>query len=145
MSIYSPEDNFFVEMREWFRQNPFDSSNYCFSLDRQKGELNSFYGKKHTEETKLKISNAKRGKSINKGTKRPWASENLKKIKHRAYGQFEIVEPEGKVLIVTDLKSYCRNKGLNYTTMSSLSNGKWAAGSYKGYKAKKIGYLKIHR
>jgi hypothetical protein len=29
--------------------------------------------------------------------------------------------------------------------MSSLSNGKWEAGSYRGYKSKKLGYLKIHQ
>jgi hypothetical protein len=146
MNIYSPSnDDFFIEMKEWFKTNPINISDYCVPLNVQKGQFNSFYGKKHTEETKLKISNAKKGKSTNKGTKRPWASENLKKIKHRSYGQFEIIEPNGKTLLITDLKSYCNEKNLNYTTMSSLSNGKWAAGSYKGYKSRKMGYFKIHR
>jgi hypothetical protein len=134
-----------TDLKNWCKSNPINISDYCEPLNIQKGKLNSFYGKKHTEETKQKISKVKKGTSYNKGSKRPWASENLKKIKHRAYGFYEIVEPNGNIVTVTNLKSYCKNHKLNYTTMSSLSNGKWEAGSYRGYKSKKLGYLKIHQ
>jgi hypothetical protein len=61
----------------------------------------------------------------------------------RAYGEFEITEPSGLKIIIKDLKTYCKQNNLNYTSMSSLSNGKWPTEKYKGYKSKKLGYVRI--
>ncbi len=146
MSMYINSDEEFInELKNWCKLNPINISEYCEPLNIQKGEMNSFYGKKHTEESKQKISNSKKGKSNNRGSKRPWALENLKKIKSRAFGQFEITEPDGNIIIITDLKLYCKQNNLNYTSMSTLSNGKWQSETYKGYKSKKLGYVKIRQ
>ena len=138
-------DPLFSEWCESLKNSPFDITDYHEPLDIQKGKANSFYGKRHTEESKLKISKSKTGVSVNKGSIRPWASENLQKIKHRAYGQFKIYEPNGNTIIITNLKQYCKDNGLNYTSMSSYANGKWPNETYKGYKVEKLGYVKIHQ
>jgi hypothetical protein len=141
-----PNDEFLIQLRESFKDSTMDISEYKLEpLDIQKGEFNNFYGKRHTEESKLKISQSKLGKSTNKGSVRPWAKDNLKQIKHRAYGQFRITEPQGNTITITNLKQYCLEQGLNYTSMSSLASGKWPCETYKGYKAEKLGYIKIHR
>jgi hypothetical protein len=143
MNIYSPkqDDEFINSLRDWCKKNPDNKTEY------QNQNLVPSWNKgiPTSDETKKLISISKKGISVNKGLKRPYAKDNLKKIKHRAYGQFEIVEPNGSKQIISNLKSYCMKKNLNYTSMSSLSNGKWPNETYKGYKSKKIGYVKIHR
>ena len=146
MNIYNdPNDEFIIEFCESLKNFPFNIRDYHAILDIQKGATNSFYGKRHTEESKLKISKSKTGVSVNKGSIRPWAKENLKQIKHRAYGQFKIHEPNGNTIVITNLKQYCKDKNINYTSMSSFANGKWPNDTYKGYKVEKLGYVKIHR
>ena len=142
MNIYShPKDELVILLREWCSNNPHNA------LEYKTGESVPSWNKgiPTSDETKKEISNAKKGISVNKGLKRPYARENLKKITHRAYGQFEITEPSGRKIIITDLKTYCKQNDLKYTSMSSLSNGKWPTGTYKGYKSKKLGYVKIHQ
>jgi len=143
MNIYSlpPDHEIIKSFRDWYKNNPQnieDIENQNFIPSWNKGIATS-------DETKKLISEARKGVSVGKGLKRPYAKDNLKKIKHRAYGIFEIIEPSGNKIIINDLKSYCKQKKLNYTSMSSLSNGKWPKETYKGYKSKKIGYVKIRQ
>ena len=145
MNIYAPNDTdeFINELREWCKNNPFDISEYGLTTGIQTGSMNSFYGRKHTEESKLKISKSKKGKSVNKGRKCPWAKDSLKFIQHRAFGRFLITDPTNKTFEITNLKLFCSDKNLSYTSMSSLANGKYPCNRYKGYMCRKIGYIKI--
>ena len=146
MSMYNTfDDDFITDLRNWCKQNPINITDYCEPLNIQKGEMNSFYGQKHTEESKLKISLSKTGVSVNKGSNRPWAKDNLKCIKSRAFGKYEIVEPDGKIIEVINLKKYCSDNSISYTSMSSLANGKYPANVFKGYRCKKLGYIKIRQ
>ena len=53
----------------------------CSLNSSRPGDLNPFYGKKHTEETKLKISEKNKGHSYNKGI--PKSDEHKKKLSER--------------------------------------------------------------
>ena len=146
MNMYNTfDDDFIADLRSWCKQNPINISDYGGPLNIQKGEMNSFYGHKHTEESKQKISLSKTGVSVNKGSYRPWATDNLKHIKFRAFGKYEIVEPDGKIIEVSNLKEYCSEKSISYTSMSSLANGKYPSETFKGYHCKKLGYVRIRQ
>jgi hypothetical protein len=95
-------------------------------------------GRIHSEETRRKRSIAHKGRTISEETR-------LKMATSRAYGEFEITEPSGQKIIIKDLKTYCKQNDLKYTSMSSLSNGKYPNNTYKGYKSKKLGYIRIHQ
>jgi hypothetical protein len=141
MSIYSnTNEEFIQDLIQWCKNNPLDLSTLeCCSISPWN------VGIPCSEETKKLISEIKKGHSHNKGCKNPSAAENLKKIKHRAYGQYEITEPNGQSVIIINLKEYCKTNDLKYRSMSSLANGKWPCKTYKGYTAKKLGYVKIRQ
>jgi len=141
MYIYTPpKDEIFVGLKD------VDLTDLCSFVpgSNQKDKFNSFYGKKHTLETKKLISKKLTG-TRHPYSPKPWAKDNLKFIKYRAYGHYEITEPDGNKIIVIDLKSYCKEKNISYTSMASLSNGKYPKNKYKGYQSKKLGYIKIHQ
>ena len=137
MCIYLADhnDEFIINLKEYLKNNP-------NLLD---GIVHDYTSSPLTEEIKKLISESKKGVSVGKGTKRPWATKNLSHIKHRAYGVYEITEPSGITKNVTNLKQYCLDNNLKYRSMSSLANGKWPSKTYKGYTAKKLGYAKIRR
>jgi hypothetical protein len=137
-------DEFVVELREWCKNNPLDISEYH---QKHIPPISAGWNKgiAHSEETKKLISESKKGKSCNKGKKAPYAKENLKKIKHRAFGQYHIVFPNSDSIIIINLKEFCKKMNLSYTSMSSLANGNYPGDSYKKYKCFKICYIKIHQ
>lgn len=76
-----------------------------------KGEGNPNYGKKHSEETLEKISKGTRGKNT--------------KTRH-------FISPTGEQIIITDLRKFCDENGLNRNCMINIHNG--YGKSYKGYR-----------
>lgn len=52
MNIYSLSENFIIELREWCENNPLEIPKDAIDFNSQKGTLNNFYGKKHTDKTK---------------------------------------------------------------------------------------------
>ena len=63
MNIYSPKDDdeFFVSLKEWIKNNPFDIPHDAVNHLPQNGKNNGFYGFHHTEESKRKISENQKG------------------------------------------------------------------------------------
>ena len=55
---YNPNDEFLLQIKEEFKNIPYVD---IFNPSSQKGVLNSFYGKKHTEESKKLISENQKG------------------------------------------------------------------------------------
>ena len=138
--LSDPTDEFFIQLRNWCKNNPTDISEYGHTSVPSWNK-----GIPHTEETKKLISQSQLGNSYSKGKKKPHAKDNLKQIKHRAFGQYQIIDPEGIKKIIINLKKYCLENNLNYTSMSSLATGKWPCKTYKGYQCFKLGYIKIRQ
>lgn len=138
--LSDPSDEFIVQLREWCKNNPLDLSEY-----KQKIVSSWNKGIPHSPETKKLISERQKGNSYSKGKKKPFAKENLKHIKHRAFGQYKIVNSDGVSLVIVNLKKFCLENNLNYTSMSSLATGKWPCETYKGYQCFKLGYIKIRQ
>jgi 5-methylcytosine-specific restriction endonuclease McrA/predicted DNA-binding protein YlxM (UPF0122 family) len=82
-----------------------------------KGEKNGFYGKKHTENTKIKISEANLGRHHSEEAKRK-ISEVLKGEKHPMYGKHHSKETKKKI---SETKS---GKHLSEETKRKLSEVK---------------------
>lgn len=138
--LSDPTDELIIELREWCKNNPLDRSEYNHEIVPSWNK-----GIPHTNETKKLISQRQMGNSYSKGKKKPHAKENLKHIKHRAFGQYKIVSPDGNSSIIVNLKEFCKKMNLSYTSMSSLANGNYPCDSYKKYKCFKICYIKIHQ
>jgi hypothetical protein len=139
--LFNDNDEFVIGLKDYLQNNPDLLKNIIHD--------NIFVpwnvGKEHSDETKQLISERKTGVSINKGRKAPWASKNLSQIKHRAFGEYQITDPQGNTKIIINLKQYCLEHNLKYRSMSSLANGKWPSKTYKGYTAQKLGYAKIRQ
>ena len=75
---------------------------------------NPFYGKKHTEETRKRMSAIRRGKN------NPTAKT------------FSIISPDGKVIHSKNRSEFCRNINLNHSAFSQVLNGKRK--SHKGFR-----------
>ena len=65
--------------------------------------------------------------------------------KYGSAGVYEITFPDGKVQIITHMKTFCEENNLSRTSMASLANNKYPYDTYKGYKAKKVGSTRIIR
>lgn len=139
--LFNDNDEFVIGLKDYLQEN----SNLLDNITHDNIFVPWNIGIPHSDETKKLISERKIGVSVNKGRKTPWASKNLSQIKHRAFGKYEITDPDGNSQIVINLKKYCLENNLNYTSMSSLANDKWWCRTYKGYTAKKIGYIKIRQ
>ncbi len=138
--LSDPTDELIMQLREWCKNNPLDRSEYNQEIVPSWNK-----GISHTNETKKLISQRQMGNSYSRGKKKPHAKENLKHIKHRAFGQYKIVSPDGTSSIIVNLKKFCLEKDLNYTSMSSLASGKWPCDTYKGFQCFKLGYIKIRQ
>lgn len=147
MSIYSSDNEFNEFWTEFITGlQQFAKNNPTNIKDLDLTPISSWNkGIQFDEETRQYISECRKGISANKGRNAPWAKNNLKNIKHRAYGKYEITDPNGNKEVIINLKQYCKIHNLNYTSMSSLSSGKWPNETYKGYKAIKLEYVKIHQ
>jgi len=106
------------------------------------GEKNPFFGKKHTKETKNKISENHADFS---GENHPQygkhrTEETKRKISDgRAKFEWEVINPEGEIFIVKSIAMYCKDNNLSDTIKGKLyliANGKIK--EYMGYRCKKL-------
>ena len=85
--------------------------------DGGEGSSNSI----RSQEYKDKISKAKKGKSV--------AQPNQMKT-------YEVIKPNGEVLIVNGLNEFCKSEGIDASNMCNVAKGKFK--QHKGYKCKLI-------
>lgn len=98
------------------------------------GELNGMYGKKHTEESKKKISeNSKKLKHSN--ITRAKMSQDRSGNKNYTSQVWIIKFPDGSLCETDDLKEFCKERKIPYTTMhgSYYNQREITKGNAKGY------------
>jgi group I intron endonuclease len=105
------------------------------------GENNPFYGKKHTEETKIKISERKKGTIVSEETKEKLRKKNLgKKMSKESIEKtvsansktYYLIDPNGNPITVKNLSKFCRDNNLDQRNMCNMYSGKYK--SSKGYR-----------
>jgi hypothetical protein len=92
------------------------------------GIENHFYGKKHSLETRQRISLKKKGNIP--GNKGKYGEDN---VQSRTY---EITDPEGNTFIIKGLVEFCRNNGLLYQAMGQVALGRLK--HHKRYKCRRL-------
>ncbi len=102
---------------------------------------------KHTEETKRKLSEFKKGKPGHKHSDeskrkiaeahkgRPKSAESVKKQTHAISLDWVIISPDGTVYEIRNLRAFCREYSLNQGAMSQVALGRKAA--HKGWICRK--------
>jgi group I intron endonuclease len=96
------------------------------------GENNPFYGKKHTEETKLKISKSNKGRKLSddakkkislKMTGRKMPKESVEKTREKNSKIWNLIDPNGNPITIKNLSEFCKNNGLDQRNMTKMYNG----------------------
>lgn len=80
-----------------------NSENYVnpFSVMKFEGEDNHFYGRKHSEESRRKISENRKGKGARHGADNPmWKSDKTKGEKNGMYGRKGFKHPNSKMYLI---------------------------------------------
>ncbi len=96
--------------------------------DAQKGEKGYWYGKKHTDDHRGKVSKALQGKK-----KHRLHGKRLSK----QFGEWWLIEfPDGKFKVIQSLRKFCKEYNLHDIHMSEVSRG--IRRHNKGYKCKKL-------
>lgn len=96
------------------------------------GEANSFYGMKHTEETKRKISEKNKGHSYNKGI--PFSEEhkrNISKARTASAEVYEFIHKDGSIF-KGSIRQLSEHVGSNPAEPWKLVKGLYK--THKGYK-----------
>ena len=110
------------------------------------GKRNRFYGLKHTEESKRAMSESIKEQfangrvTHNKGKYAPDDEVGYSAIYMREYrkGKKRIskdrryITPEGEIILIEDVKKFCKENGLTYSSMLRLHKGQ--INQHKGYK-----------
>ena len=84
-------------------------------------QAEKFRGIPRSQEVKDKISKAKKGKFV--------PQPNQMKT-------YEVIKPNGEVLIVKGLNEFCNNEGIDASNMCNVAKGKFK--QHKGYKCRLI-------
>lgn len=95
------------------------------------GTYGSWNGRTHTDETKVKMSETKKGKTAcNKGV--PMKKEQKEKLTDT----WEVITPDDEKIVINNMLEFCRQHNLNPSSMSAVSRGNRR--HYKNYKCKKL-------
>jgi group I intron endonuclease len=100
---------------------------------KRTGENHNMFGRKHTEESKLKMS---------KNTYRRYGSDNpsfgrVRKDNELVYDTWELTNENGDIFIIDNLNKFCRENNLNATCMRDIFYGRLK--KYKNWiKVKKL-------
>lgn len=102
---------------------------------------NPFFGKKHTEETKRKISEKKLGSKHTQETKeilrhknlgKKMSAESISKTKLANSKTWFLIDPNGNPIEVHNLSEFCSKNNLDQRNMCNMYNGRYK--SSKKYK-----------
>lgn len=144
VKIGSPEEWLGIERGEALRKirSINAKANPNFLYQDVKGENNPFYGKKHTEETKKRISEKRTGSTVSVETKEKISKGLKERGAHKGSNNYQAVKievtlPTGEIEIINgNLCSFAQIHKMSVNRIKELCKGQRI--EYKGYKAKYI-------
>jgi hypothetical protein len=96
-------------------------------------QVSPFKNKKLPEEW---CKNMKKPKKNTKNMGRYQRTDEIKQKVINCVSDWELITPKGEIIIVKNLKKYCKENNMSYVTMFAVSKGK--RHQYKGWKCKKL-------
>ena len=143
MNIYSPtpEDSFVKELRHWIENNPLKPSDLPNIVKHSPGNFRQ--GTKHSKKTIRKMSKAAKGRIISDEQKQKMSLAKLGKPQHPKTAKalldaniktYIVTTPEGFEIIVTNLNSWCKSRGLSSSKMCGVARGRNS--THFGYKCR---------
>lgn len=94
----------------------------------------------YSTEQKIQMSERMIGKEPwNKNKKNVYGVEHIRKLKDKHSFNWRVISPSGEVQIIKNLRGWCMNNKLTYTSMHFVSQGKRK--HHKGWKCEKINLL----
>lgn len=109
--------------------------NFWYGKSRS-GELGPMYGKHHTNETRVRLSEIAKSQyasgRVNPMKGRPKTEKQKSAIKAANSRSFDFLDPSGVHVAVTNLAEFCAVNGLDETCMRHVSKGRNK--SHKGWK-----------
>lgn len=104
-------------------------------MSRQLASMNGkkWLGKKHSNETKQKMSKVHTGNSYSKGI--PKSIEHRKKLSQAKLKTWRIITPKGNEIISNNLPLFCKENNLNQCKMTNVSKSGYL---HKGYYCEKV-------
>lgn len=109
------------------------------------GKHHPFYGKRHSEKSKQKMSNSHKNKVISESTRQKMSisrtgikqSQELIEKRTKAISKdWIITTPTKENILINNLTEFCRQNNLNKSHMSLVASGKRS--HHKGHKVKRI-------
>lgn len=105
-----------------------------FTKEHKDNLSKSRTGYKMSDEQKKKISQIQKGKELSEGTKKKISqalTDNPLRVK-----TYEITDPSGEIYVISNMKKFCEEKGLDTRNMSLVARGKRKR--HKGYSCVEI-------
>ena len=136
MNIYSVDDEFVNDLREWCKNNPHtipeDAIHSYGAIPGEKMRESTKQllrkinlGKKLKQETKQKISQTLKGITTwNKGI--PMPKEHREKLTKILSKDWIVIYPNGQEIKINNLSKFCRENNLTQPCMIRVSQGKQA-------------------
>jgi hypothetical protein len=139
--LSDPMDEFITQLKEWCKNNPFEipkdakhsyggipGEKHHESTKQLLREIN--LGKKLSQETKKKQSDANKGKTPwNKGV--PNYESQKQKISNTLSKEWIIIYPDGKEVLIKNLTKFCNENNLFQSNMIKVSQEKQS--HHKGF------------
>jgi len=143
MNIYSPtsDDIFLQEMRQWIKNNPLTPSDLSDIIKYTPGNFRK--GTKHTKKTLQKMSESAKGRILTNEQKNKMSLAKLGKPQHPKTAKallnaniktYIITTPNGEEITVTNLSSWCKERGLDSSKMCGVARGRNT--THFGYKCR---------
>ena len=134
MNIYSQEDEFIIELREWCKNNPLEipkdaTQKYGAVVGEKMPEVTKQVlreinlGKKLSEETKQKISRTMK-KIVPWNVGVPMDKKHREKLNNILSKKWIIIYPNGKQISIKNLSKFCKENNLFSSNMIKVSQGK---------------------
>lgn len=105
------------------------------SQPKRFGKDNPFFNKKHSEETKRRMSEKKLGKNHHMWGKKQSDLTKIRKVE-KISRQWIVTFPDGHQEVITNMKKFCRDKGLRSSGLYNVAYGNQK--SCHGYKCQKM-------
>ena len=144
--LLDPTDEFITQLKEWCKNNSFEipkdakhsyggipGEKHHESTKQLLREIN--LGKKLSQETKKKQSDANKGKTPwNKGI--PNYESQKQKISNTLSKEWIIIYPNGKEVLIKNLTKFCKENNLFQSNMIKVSQGKQS--HHKGFTCRPV-------